>query len=366
MGVEEEYLLADPDSRLVRPVADTVIADAATELGHRVGTEITQFQVEARTDPRTELADLGDQIRHMRSTVAGAAATREVRAISSGTAVLGELVPPPISTGQRYASSVETFRALDDEQSACSCHVHIGLADRAVALQVSNHLRPWLPTLVAISANSPYWAGRDTGYASWRTLAWMRWPAAGPPPVFHSPGHFDDLVGRLSEAGAIMDPAGVYWDVRPSTRAPTVEIRATDAATTAGETLLYAALVRALVATALTAIDEHRHIPDPTPELLRAAYWRAARDGLTGHAVDPGTGHLVPATARADALLTHVKAAIRHHGDTDLVEREWRRLGRHGTGADRQRTVFRRRGQLTDVVDHLTLTATAPTERTSA
>ncbi|MEV6908376.1 glutamate--cysteine ligase [Amycolatopsis sp. NPDC051071] len=352
VGVEEEYLVVDSRSRKLRPAAAAVIDGATGVLGGRVGAELTRFQLEARTEPHTGLGDLGEQIRDMRAVIAGAAADHGLSVVSSGSPVLGDPIPPPITDGPRYAASVTHFRALDDEQVVCACHVHVGLADRALALRVSNHLRPWLPTLVALSANSPYWAGRDTGYASWRTMAWARWPAAGPPPYFCSPGHFDELVGRLLEAGVIMDRAGVYWDVRPSSHLPTVEVRVTDAATTVAETQLFTALIRALADTALADIAAGAPDPDPDPHTLRAAHWRAARDGLGGHAVHPHTGHLLPATTLTAELRAHVMTAVHRNGDHQLVETEWRRLHDSGTGADRQRAAYR--GRLSDVVDHLT------------
>ncbi|MEU3628816.1 glutamate--cysteine ligase [Amycolatopsis coloradensis] len=353
VGVEEEYLVVDPRSRQVRPAAAVVIDGAAGRLGERVGTELTRFQLEVRTEPHTRVDDLGEQLREMRAVIADAAADHGLCVVSSGSPVLGDAVPPPITDGHRYAASAAHFRALDDEQVVCACHVHIGLADRALALRVSNHLRPWLPVLVALSANSPYWAGRDTGYASWRTMTWARWPAAGPPPYFRSSAHFDVLVDRLLETGVIMDRAGVYWDVRPSSHLPTLEVRVTDAATTVAETQLFTALIRALADTALADIAAGAPDPDPDPHTLRAAHWRAARDGLSGHAVHPRTGCLLPATTLTAELLAHVKAAVHRNGDHQLVDTQWRRLHHSGTGADRQRAACGGHGRLSDVVDHL-------------
>ncbi len=355
VGVEEEYLLIEPRTRAVHPGADMVIAKAALELGDRIGTEITRFQLEARSDPHHTMAELAEQVRSMRRTVALAAAHHDLRVISSGTPVLGAMVPPPITTGARYAASVETFRALDDEQSVCACHVHVGIDDRALALQVSNHLRPWLSVLVAIGANSPFWAGRDTGYASWRTITWARWPVAGPPPLFHSPHHFDDIVGQLCDTGAIIDRRGLYWDVRVSTHVPTLEVRVSDAATTTTETVFLAAVIRALVDTALADIAAGEPCPTPDPELLRVAHWRAARDGLNGYAVDIRAGTLLPATTVADHLLAHIGPALRRNRDLDLARAAWRWIRAHGVGADRQHQAHHRRHQLADVVDALTL-----------
>ncbi|ASU81670.1 glutamate--cysteine ligase [Nocardiopsis gilva YIM 90087] len=362
VGVEEEYLLVDPVTREVSSHGPRVVAQASSGLGDRVSTELTRYQVEARTEPHTAMEGLGEQIRSMRASVARAAGRHGLRIISSGAPILGQSLPPPFSDGPRYAQSVATFRALDDEQTACACHIHIGMPDLDRTLQVSNHMRPWIPVLIALMANSPYWAGRDTGYASWRTMTLARWPVAGPPPYFESPAHFDDLIGRVIEAGAILDRAGLYWDIRPSNHVPTLEVRVADAPVTADDTLLLSAVVRGMVATALTAIDAGEPAPHPKPEILRGACWRAARDGLTGQSVDLSTGRLIPAAARVDQLLTWILPALRDQGSLALVSDGWSRLRASGNGADRQRVAYRRRISLSDVVDHL-IAATTPANR---
>lgn len=359
VGAEEEFLLVDPLTRELRPDAEKVVAEAARDLGDRVGPELTRHQVETRTDPHTRLADFAAQIRTTRRSLAQAAARQNLRIISTGTPVLSPPGPPPLTDGPRYAASAAMFRALDDEQIACACHIHIGVPDLATALKISNHLRPWIHVLIALSANSPYWQGRDTGYASWRTTTWGRWPVAGPPPYFESPSHFEDLIADLLSSGTIVDSGGLYWDIRPSHHQPTLEFRAADAAATPEDTALLAGIVRALTATALTAIDAGQSGPQPAPELLRAASWRAARDGITGHGLDPLTGHLTPATTQIDQLLAHLQPALHHYGDTHLVHTLWSRLRAQGSRAEAQRAAHRHRARLTDVVDHLIAT-TAP------
>ncbi|MEU9984200.1 glutamate--cysteine ligase [Streptomyces sp. NPDC050856] len=365
MGAEEEYLLVDPASRLLSAEAGQVVAEAARALGDRVTTELTRYQVEARTDPHTSLAAFGEQVRSMRTSVARAAANRGLRIVSSGTPVLGQSHPPPLTADPRYARSAAMFRALDDEQSACACHIHVGVPDLATALQVSNHLRPCIPVLIALAANSPYWDGRDTGYASWRTPLWGRWPVAGPPPYFASPAHFESLVADLISTGSVLDRGGLYWDIRPSHHVPTLEFRVPDATATADETVLLAGVVRAMVATALRAIEAGEPAFRPGPEMLRAACWRAARDGLTGAGIDLATGRLSPAVTQVDQLLARLRPALRQHGDTDVVHAIWSRLRAEGGGADRQRAAHRRRASLTGVVDHL-IETTAPTGSGSA
>jgi carboxylate-amine ligase len=360
VGAEEEFLLVDPVSRAVSAQAGAVVAEAADELGDRVGPELTRYQVEVRTDPHSSLADFAEQVRSTRAAVVRAAARRGLRVISSGSPVLGQVSPPPLTAGPRYTASAAVFGALDDEQCVCACHIHVGVPDLATALQISNRLRPWIPALIALTGNSPFWAGRDTGYASWRTTTWGRWPVAGPPPYFESPSHFEDLVAGFIATGSIMDRGGLYWDIRPSHHVPTLEFRVADATATPRETVLLAGLVRAMAATALRAATTGEPAVRPAPEMLRAACWRAARDGLTGQGIDLSTGRLSPAADQIDQLLSSLQPALKDHGDTELVNTLWSRVRATGNGADRQRAAHQRRRRLTDVVDHLNSSITEP------
>ncbi|WP_214106930.1 carboxylate-amine ligase [Acrocarpospora catenulata] len=353
VGVEEEYLLVDPETRAARPESAAVVAKATTELGERVGTEITRYQVEAKTEPCTDLAELAEQLRLMRAAVAEAAAGEGARAVASGTVVLGDVVPPLITDHPRYGVGIANYRSIHDEQSICAGHVHVHLPDRERAVLTANHLRPWLPVLIALLANSPFWAGRVTGYACWRTLCWGKWPVAGPPPYFASAAEYDETVARLTEAKVLVDPGTIFWDVRPSARLPTLEVRVTDVPATAEESVLLAALVRGLVVAALDRVDAGDPGPRLRDELLRAAYWQAARDGMDGNGIDPVTGRLASAAERADALLRYVRPALERTGDLKLVESRLARLAVVGTGAARQLAAHARRGSPADVVDHL-------------
>ncbi|GAA0971445.1 glutamate--cysteine ligase [Acrocarpospora macrocephala] len=353
VGVEEEYLVVDPETREAAPRSAAVVARAAAALGEQVGTEITRYQVEAKTRPCARTAELETQLRQMRAAVASAAADEGLRVVASGTAVLGDVVPPLITENPRYGIGIANYRSLHDEQSICAGHVHVHLPDRERAVLVSNHLRPWLPTLIALMANSPLWCGRDTGYASWRTLCWGKWPVAGPPPYFTSAAEYDEVIAQLTEAKVLVDPGTIFWDIRPSARLPTLEVRVTDVPATAGESALLGAIVRALVVTALERVERGDPGPRIRGELLRASYWQAARDGLAGDAIDPVSGRLLPASAQVDALLALLRPALEETGDLDLVVERVARLHVVGTGAARQAVVHARRGSAADVVDEL-------------
>ncbi|WP_067815953.1 carboxylate-amine ligase [Actinomadura kijaniata] len=350
-GIEEEYFVVDPVSRAVVPRAAAVVRRAGGTLGDRASTELIAFLAEAKTSPCDDLDKLTEQIHAMRAAMAAAAEAEGVRLAATGTPVLGELVPPPIAAGGRYADSLATYRALDDEQCIASCHVHVEMPDLDHAVRVSNHLRPWLPTLLALAANSPYWAGRDTGHVCWRVMAWARWPVAGPPPFFRSTAHYEELVAALLGCGALMDAGTIFWDVRPSSRFPTLEVRLGDVALTADEAALFAALVRGLAQTALGDVEAGRPAPDPAPELLRAAYWLAARYGLAGDGVDVCTGRPARFADLARAMMARAAPALRDNGDLARVRTGLRSLLTRGTGADRQRAAYRDRERLADVVD---------------
>jgi glutamate---cysteine ligase / carboxylate-amine ligase len=352
-GVEEEFLVVDPATRTVVPEAAAVLNRAKTTLGDQVSGEITKLQLETRTLPCRSLGELLRQLIEAREGLSSAAEAEGLRIVASGTPVLGQVVPPPMTEGPRQDRGNATFRGLHDELAVCAVHVHVEVPDRERAVLVSNHLRPYLPTIIALTANSPYWAERDTGYASWRTVTWGRWPVAGPPPYFTSAAHYDELVEVLREAGGLVDEGTIFWDIRPSARYPTLEVRAADVPMTAEESALLAALVRALVATVSAAVDRGDPGPVIAGEMLRLAYWRAARDGLDGEGIDVYTGRPVPAAELAERLLTAVRPALEEYGDLDLVTGWLRKLVENGAGATRQRRAATRQGGLADVVDHL-------------
>lgn len=359
IGVEEEYLVVDPVTRSAAPSADVVVKRATEILGDRVTSELTRFQVEARTPPCEGVPQLRHELRFMRAAVATAAEQEGLRVTATGTAVLGRVVPPPITDDARYQRGIDLYRALTDEQSICASHVHVHLPDRERAVLVSNHLRPWLPMLIAITSNSPYWDGRDTGYSSWRTVIWARCPIAGAPPYFESLLHFDTIVAALLTTESLVDEQTLFWDIRPSHHLPTIEVRVADVAMTADESGLLAGLVRALVVVSLAEVDRGDPGPIVSPELLRAAYWRAARDGLRGKAIDLRDGQLVSAEELLKSLFERARPALEDAGDIEFVGTALRQLLADGTGAARQRKAYARRQDLGDVVDHL-VEATSP------
>jgi carboxylate-amine ligase len=353
IGVEEEYLLVDPDSRTPQAAGPRVVARAATDLGDSVSGEFTQYQIEVKTPPCADAAQLRTELLRLRASVVAAACAEGLRLCASGTPVLGTSESTPVGDHPRYRAGVAQYRGMLEDFTVCSMHVHVHLPDRELAVSVSNHLRPWLPLLVAMSANSPFHQGRDTGYASWRAVIRTRFPCLGPPPYAESLRHHEELAAAIVESGAMLDAQTPFWDIRPNPHVPTLEIRAMDVIADIGDATALALLLRALVTTAAAKASQGDPGPQPSSEVLRAAYWRAARDGWSGCGADALTGQILPTPIQAARLVDYVRPELEHHGDMQTVVEFLRRLSNRGAGAELQRRSDQLHGSLTGVVDDL-------------
>jgi glutamate---cysteine ligase / carboxylate-amine ligase len=344
MGVEEEFLLVEPGSGLPVALAAAVLDRAsgmATDApDSRLHAELLGTQVEAATGPCVSLADLRTQLVDGRRRLAAAARAEGALLASCGYPVLGGAPPEP-SSGERFTRITQTYAGVVTDYQACGCHVHVGVPDRDTAVAVVNHLRRWLPTLLALSVNSPFERGRDTGYASWRTIVQQRFPGAGVPPYAASAAAYDSQVGRLVDCGVLVDERMTFWMARPSAHLPTVELRAADAVGTVAEAVLQAALSRALVRTALAELAAGREAAMLDDQILAAGVWAAARYGISGRGIHPVHERPVPATHLLDELVDWTTPALTDSGDLDKVHNGIDAVLAAGTGADRQRRAAR-------------------------
>jgi carboxylate-amine ligase len=232
----------------------------------------------------------------------------------------------------------------------CGTHVHVHVDDLE-AVGILDEVQPWLPLVAAMSANSPFYRGEDTGYASWRRQLYEGWPSAGPVEPFGDAAGYQSVVRELIATGAALDEGMIYFDVRLSRNFPTVEIRVADVCTNIDDTVLIAELARALVETAARDRRAGRVAPAWRVDLLRGARWRARRSGLTESLLDPVTRAVVPAEKALATLVEHLRPVLDEHGTTALIEDGIRRLLIDGTGSERQRAVAERADDLTAVID---------------
>lgn len=340
VGVEEELLLVDPDTGTPVAVAGSVLALG----GDGLEAELQQQQIETGTEPCTTLDELAEQLRHWRSRASDAAGRAGARIVASGTSPLP--VTPELTIKPRYGRMVEAFGLTTAEQLTCGCHVHIGIDSREEGVAIIDRIRGWLPAILALSANSPYWQGVDSGYASFRSQAWTRLPSAGPTDLFGSAAAYDDEVERLLATEVLLDLGMVYFDARLSHHLPTVEIRIADVCLHRDDALLVAALIRALAETAVRSWRAGESAPEIATSVLRLATWRAGRSGLGGDLADPRLGTPRPARSVLADLIDHVGDALvalgDHHRVADLLEG----LLERGTGALHQRRWVRQNHNL--------------------
>jgi carboxylate-amine ligase len=358
LGIEEELLLLDPATRDVVPRAAHVLkefrehgrgrqqARAATD---ELDQELFRHQLETRTDPTREVAEAFAQLVAARRTAGEAAGAVGLAIGASAIVPLGG-DQAVVSPTDRYRDMVDTYGEIARTGGTCGMHVHVGVDSDEEGVGVLDRMAPWLPVLLALSANSPFAEGRDTGYASWRAQVWSRWPSAGPTERFGSVAGYRAVCRSLIDTGAARDEGMLYFDARLSATQPTVEVRICDVCADPAEAVVVAALVRGLVETAATSWADRE--PTWRVEWLRAAQWRASRYGLGERLVHPTSGDLRPAREVVEALISAVEPALDQAGDLDRVRVGLERAI-HENGAARQRAAHARTGDVAGVVDDL-------------
>lgn len=351
VGVEEELLLIDADSGELVPRARDVMPRVHGTNGSHTQNELNLCQVEIDTPVCTSLDEVEEALHELRGSLADAAAELGYRVLPASTHPFSTWTDQQVDRDvARFDWMVDRYRLLAAEQVICGAHVHVGLGGGETDIRVMNRIRAWLPVLLALSANSPSWEGRDSGYASYRTEVWVRWPTAGFPPLLEDREEYDRTVTDLIGAGIVPDDSFLYWYLRPSSTHATMETRSLDTPLRVEDTVAIAGLVRALAwryATEEPAVPLLRH------QVLEAAMWQAARYGVDDELLHPGTGRPAHADEVVEALLDAARPGLEHHGDTERVAAAVKRILGQGNGATVQREVRDEGGDGPEVVHRL-------------
>ncbi len=344
--MEEEFLLVEPRTGSPMAVAGTVLRATRREDSPELELEMQEQQLETASRPCRSLDELHREVRRCRASAAAAAGRVGVQVAALATSPVP--VEPVVVGKSRYRRMAEAFGLTAQEQLTCGCHVHVEITSDEEGVAVLDRAGPWLAVLLALSANSPFWQGVDSSYASFRYQAWGRWPSAGPTAPFQTARSYHQTVRQMVSTGTLLDTGMIYFDARLSERYPTVEIRIADVCLRAEDTVLVAALARALVETEARAWRAGRPPPRTRTELLRLAAWRASRSGLDGTLISPVTGLPEPAAAVTGLLAGHCREAL--GGDADTVTELLTALQARGNGAAAQRAAYRRSGSLPAVI----------------
>lgn len=343
--MEEELLLVDPATGRASSDALRVLA------GHDdLDQELFQHQIETQTEPTADLGETAVQLVAARRSAGEAARSAGLASVAVATSPYA--LEPHVSPNDRYRDMLTTYGGVARTAGTCGMHVHVAVDSPEEGVEVLDRIAPWLPTLLAVSANSPYADGADTGHASWRSQVWSRWPSAGPTEAFGSLAGYREVCRQMLMSGAARDDGMLYFDARLSAHQPTVEVRVLDVCTDPADAVLAAALVRGLVETVAREATDGVPAPAFRAEALRAAHWRAARFGLADSLVHPAEPRLAPAREVLRALVDRVSPALRDGGDETLVEEGAARV-LAATGSTRQRAAFERTGGLPGVLADL-------------
>jgi carboxylate-amine ligase len=331
LGIEEEFQLVSAESYELVPRFDEV-ADAAGD--ERVRQELMTSVLEAATGVHENVGAAIEEVRGIRASLSAAAAEHGALIASAGTHPFSRWEHQEITDTPRYQGVVEKLRWVAERVAIFGLHVHVGIDSADTAAQVATGLRMWLPELLALSANSPYWQGRDTGLASTRIQVFDAMPRSGIPPRLESFAEFEQLVARGAAAGFFRDYTYIWWDVRPHPKLGTIELRVCDAQTRVESVAGLAALTQSLAATLA-----ERPISAQPRTLISENKWRAARHGLDAELVDLRHDRARPARDAVRELLDLAAPAAEELGCTaELAEIE--RLLERGTGADEQRRAY--------------------------
>jgi carboxylate-amine ligase len=350
VGVEEEFQLVAPSTLQLAPAVEEVIG-AIPDASERLARELFQDCVEMRTPVFSTVAELTRELPALRRRVAKAANKVGVRIAAAGLHPISDPFAQRFTSGERYERMEEELGALARLQIIYALHVHVGVPDAEAAIRATNALLRHVPLLTALSANSPFWNGMDTGFASARVKIRDASPRSGLPPTFCCWEEFENYTDALVAMGNIPDFSWFWWDVRPHPRHGTVELRVPDAQAEPEYAIALAALTQCLVATAEEYAPEDARYTSENK-------WRAIRSGLDARLYDFSMGEAKGAREVTRGLVTRLRPVSQDLGCEAELEGVLEILQR-GTGADLQRVAYEKRGSLEDVVDYL-LETTAP------
>jgi carboxylate-amine ligase len=342
LGVEEEYMLLDPETFDLVQHVDTVLTAAQDgEFSERIAPELMQSVLEISTPVCKTAGDIDHELRRLRGHVTQTAHDQGLRVGSAGTHPFSLFERQRITARDRYRNLVDQLQYVARRELIFGCHIHVAVDDQEKAIHVMSALLVHLADLLALSASSPFWRGEPTGLSSSRQMVFAAFPRSGPPPRFSGYDDYAEVVGQLEKTGCIADYTHIWWDVRPHPRFGTIEVRVMDAITRVEETVALAAYVQGLVKHYSELYDAGKEMPSYHRILVSENKWLAARYGLEAPLMDLAAGrrNRVPVAQLIRRALRDVEPHARELGSDRELEGIRDILGR-GNGADRQLRVF--------------------------
>ena len=353
IGIEEEYQTIDPITRDLRSHIDTeIISEGKRQLKEAVKAEMHQSVVEVGTGIHANVKDAAKELRELRQYIVKAAKDNNLLVASAGTHPFADWRKQAIYPDERYKTIVQDLKMVARANLIFGLHVHIGVEDEETRIHLMNAARYFLPHILALSTNSPFWLGMDTGLKSYRCKVFDKFPRTNIPDYFPSWGEYENFIKLLVKTNCIDNAKKIWWDIRPHPNFPTLEFRICDVPMRLEETIAITALIQATIAKLYKLHAANQGFRLYRRALIMENKWRAARYGLDGKLVDFGKQTEVPIRDLLYEYLHFVDDVVDELGSREEINYIHRIL-EHGTGADRQLRVFQETNDLSKVVDYM-------------
>jgi glutamate---cysteine ligase / carboxylate-amine ligase len=354
IGIEEEFQLVDRNTGQLSPQIIPLLKKGAPFFGEQIKPEMLQPTVELISTIYPNILVARSETRRLRATLASLLAEEGLALISAGTNPGAIWADQLVTPNPRYHELLEEFQDVARSILIFGLHIHVAVENNEVAISLMNQLRTWLPHLLALSSNSPFWAGRLTGLKSYRTVVWKRFPRSGLPDTFQSWSEYERYVQTLISTGCIDNGKKIWWDIRPHPFFGTVEFRIFDMPSTLNDVIGIAALCQSLVAKLSWLHKQGKEVPIVPRNLLEENKWRAMRYGLDAEVVDFGRGRSLSMRASIHELLDMVDDVADDLGTcSDLSYIRNLVDDPRGTGADRQIAIYQQTGSIHAVYQYL-------------
>ena len=352
LGIEEEFQIVDPETRELRSHIQQIMEDGKLILAENVKPEMHQSVVEMGTDICKDIKDARVQVTNLRKKIAALAKSKGLRIAAAGTHPFSHWKDQRITAHPRYKEIIEDMQQVARANLIFGLHVHVGLDDRETAIHIMNAARYFLPHIFALSTNSPFWLGRNTGFKSYRSKVFDRFPRTGIPDYFGSLAEYDNYVKLLIKTNCIDNGKKIWWDIRVHPVFETLEFRVCDIPMRVDETISLAALMQAVVVKLYKLIKQNLGFRLYRRALIAENKWRAARYGIHGKLIDFGKKEEVPFSALVEELLAFVDDVLDELGSREEINYVMNIL-KTGTGADRQLDVWEQTYDTKSVVDYI-------------
>ncbi len=352
LGIEEEYQIIDPESRELRSFIQELLEEGRLVLKDQIKGEFLQSQVEVGSRICGDVREIRSEVVRLRRSICELADEKGVRVAAASTHPFSRWASQEINIGDRYTKLAADMAELARRMLIFGMHVHVGIEDKELLIDVLNQARYFLPHLLALSTSSPFWHGRDTGLKSYRTVIFESLPRTGIPPILNSWADYNGFLDTLIRTGCIDEPTKIWWDVRPHPKFPTLEFRVCDLCTKIDEAVCLAAVIQAIVAKLIKLRSKNQSWRYYRHHLITENKWRAVRYGVAGRLIDFGKREDAPLPVLVEEILELVDDVVDELDSRREVE-YLSTIVKDGTSADRQLAVYRETGDLKAVVDHL-------------